>query len=133
MDKKVTHLDFFNEKAKCYVWNDERFDDLSSMIIEGCFKWCGCGDRDSAMERIHKGLKHINDWHRDDKKITWEEWRDEQKKLFNGWEYVIFYMFDERGITEHGGSVPGWLTNGGHDLLDILDSYYNDLENEKDS
>lgn len=33
----------------------------------------------------------------------------------------MWYWLDNKGYTEHGGSVPGWLTEEGWKLLEDLE------------
>jgi len=34
--------------------------------------------------------------------------------------YFMWYWFDKEELTEHGGSVPGWLTKKGLGMLNKL-------------
>ena len=36
--------------------------------------------------------------------------------------YLVWYWLDSKDFTEHGGSVPGWLTDKGRDLLADLET-----------
>ena len=40
---------------------------------------------------------------------------------------IIDYLdlLDEKGLTEHGSCIPGWLTEKGKHLLDDLNEYFN--------
>ena len=58
-------------------------------------------------------------------KQTYEEWSAAEKRLFgsSGAAYFVYYVLDEKELTEHGTSVPGWLTEKGLTLLQDLNEY----------
>lgn len=66
-----------------------------------------------------------------------KEWKDackrdneeEQRVFGSGGAAMFFYYFlDTKDLTDHGGSVPGWLNEKGDALLDELTEF---LENEE--
>lgn len=79
---------------------------------------CGCGDPDSAVALVHDTL----DWMRRRRAADFtpvhpgieEIISDERARWF------LFYRLDMLNLTEHGGSVPGWLTPFGEQVLDAL-------------
>jgi len=38
--------------------------------------------------------------------------------------YFAYYVLTEKGLIEHGSSVPGWLTDKGEELLSDLRELY---------
>ncbi len=91
--------------------------------------FCGCGNPEENLEFIRAGLLHINDKCPDGPSDVAREW-------YKGWvargrqvfgneqsRYFFFYWCSKEGLTEHGGSVPGWLSNKGRDLLDELNIF----------
>jgi len=90
--------------------------------------FCGCGMPDENLKFI-KDVLELIEYRRshDEEKETWDEFWDKYKikelELYSdneGLRYFIWYVFDSMGITDHGGSVPGWLTPLGKNLLHDL-------------
>ena len=105
------------------------YTDIESFIATGLFGFCGCGNNESAIEYVYKAmclvwkLKTVV-W---EKKLDYEIWRTEIGIFFNsddGAEYFMWYFLDNAGLTEHGGSVPGWLTADGEELLDDIERHF---------
>jgi len=99
--------------------SDRKIDEICLM-----FGFCSCGQPKEVVNYILKSLqliKKIQDevWK---KTITWEKYHKEVKKHYHseGAEYLMYYVLDKNGYTEHGGSVPGWLTDKGKQLLKEL-------------
>lgn len=86
--------------------------------------FCGCGDPDTALEELKLALEAIylpEDTSDEAWKSRWEKklapWKD---RMPPGVAYMIWYMLDDAWLLEHGGSVPGWLTKEGNQLLEFL-------------
>lgn len=92
--------------------------------------FCGCGCREAALELVLEVLELISmkrpsgyeagrAWYR-------EVYKPAEDKAFSGAQaglrYFVWYTLDDKEITEHGGSVPGWLTHKGMSLLADLRS-----------
>ncbi len=79
--------------------------------------FCGCGQPDEAATFLFSvldcidQLQHDRDYSRLDKLIP-----------DPGMRYFILYQLDNLGFLDHGGSVPGWLTQDGRDCLELLRS-----------
>lgn len=116
--------------------------DLTSFILSGFFDFCGCGCREESLKFTKSGLNHIQNRtkkiqenHGEQLKLIWEEIKKEENSIFGstGAAYFFYYWCDKEGLTEHGGSVPGWLTIKGEFVLNIL-TLNNELEQiQKDS
>jgi len=92
-------------------------DDVQTKLLG----FCGCGDAKVNLNYIRNILAIIDKFYSD--KLSTEEYLKEIVLHFNnnaGAEYFMFYWLDKEGYTEHGGSVPGWLTDEGHKLLQVL-------------
>ena len=78
--------------------------------------FCTCGDPEGCLEYIKKGLDIIDEDRGDE---TWEQWWPKHKArriAHHGNEAAaqfFHYWADAMEITEHGGCIPGWLTNKG--------------------
>lgn len=87
--------------------------------------WCWCGAPETVMTLIKDALELVAEKCPDG--TNWNDWYEAHKKreeaLFGpnpGIRYFVWYMFDVMGLTEHGGSVPGWLDEKGRELLEAL-------------
>ncbi len=128
------HIDDF-KKDEFWVnpATDASYDSREAFIIEGMFGFCGCGSPSDALQYIHDTLRSIKALRDGDdlKREKWDRfytnWKTESRKLHGstGAEYFIYYVFDQMELIEHGGSVPGWLTEEGQALLDDLDEMDN--------
>ena len=96
----------------------------------GC---CGCGMPDEHLRFVHQVLEHMAKRHADEYKgDAWEKWWLEFDAITGSRTatYFVAYWLDQRGYTEHGGSVPGWLDHPGEDLLARLREYHARLDAE---
>lgn len=84
---------------------------------------CVCGTPNSAIRYIRDALQLVHDFAEGG--VTYEDWRQSVKSLFGsqGAEYFMWYWLDEKGFTDHGGAVPGWLTDWGKGMLAYLNEY----------
>ena len=76
--------------------------------LNGVF--CGCGNPEMAWGevRLHLTSRREADY----------------GQRFDGKDYIIAYLLDHYGLTEHGGNVGGaWLTDEGVDALEFLEKY----------
>lgn len=118
------------DNSKYYPYKDEdgvSYESNTQYIQTKVLEFCGCGDPDLAMKYTRDALLLVSKRF----KIEYSEWELEESKLFpiSGSEYFMWYFLDNKGFTEHGGSVPGWITDKGEELLrDIAWC----LENEKE-
>jgi len=96
-------------------------DDIDDLQVSLGF--CCCGNPEDNLKYVRNGLHHINEMHNmDDDKMSFEEWTEKGLEIFGSRkaEYFFYYWADKEGLTEHGGSVPGWLDTKGHELLENL-------------
>lgn len=102
--------------------------------------FCGCGDPLAALRYIRDVLRLVAmkgpDSMGPDGLREWTEWYNtvyltESEALFHGDDgarFVAFYLLDDKGLTEHGGSVPGWLTDKGKGILADLEAHSAEIE-----
>lgn len=87
-----------------------------SFIIEGILGFCGCGEPELALEYICNVMLEIH--------VHVESKFTKGYHPVDGSKYIAWYVLAKAGLTEHGGAVPGWLTNLGRDVLhDLLILY----------
>jgi len=90
--------------------------------------FCGCGI-DGDFEYVLGGLRLINrrfDNDHDNLDAWWKQHREAELKHFgHALSAQFFYKWaDKAGLAEHGGSVPGWLTEKGKTLLRLMEEAF---------
>jgi hypothetical protein len=92
--------------------------------------FCGCGDPDSAWETVREYLECYEKWGiacHDGTCIDIAA--SYQPKLETGADWIVAYVLDHAGLTEHGSNVRGaWLTEGGDEALAFLKAWGDDWE-----
>lgn len=126
------NIDKFKKEDGYYGENDCFYEDAKSFLQNKILGFCGCGDPDLSLKHTQTALRQVSNlkelvW---ENKQTWKEWDAENKKLLGGETgvYFMWYWLDNKELTEHGGSVPGWLTAEGYELLEDLDEYFEGVE-----
>ena len=120
-------IDKFKKDDGYYDKDNIYYEDAETFISTGIFSFCGCGMPDEALKYIKDSLELVNDLTKvHNKEMTYIEWEDKCNLLFNnvGSKYFMWYFLDNHRLTEHGGSVPGWLTLAGIELLSDLRDLY---------
>lgn len=127
-------LQQFKSGQKFVAENGAEFDGIETFVLEGIMGFCGCGRPDLANEIIFKALLHIEDlekirdanFNRPGADPKWKEdldgWNARGLEIFGnlGTETIVYYVLDKAGLIEHGGSVPGWLSELGEEVLKEL-------------
>lgn len=87
-------------------------------------KWfCGCGDPAVAAEALRLLLR-LHPLHEAENRAQLERMVPGE-----GVRYLVLYMLDRAGLTEHGGTVGGgWLSPKGKEVLAALEEASGDLE-----
>lgn len=116
------HIDKFKREDGYFTEDNVHYEDAESLIQIEMLGFCGCGNPDDAAEYVRKVLQNIQDRDKVSKGITFDDWWKQVNELFpiNGSAYFMWYFLDSKGFTEHGNSVPGWLTEKGKQLLEDL-------------
>lgn len=111
---------------------------IASYVWYGLLDFCGCGMPEEVLGKMRDVLrtqsaiaKAHQEWPKDMKypngKATLEmqALHDEAEKAAGvdpASRYLIYYVLTKVGLMEHGGSVPGWPTRFGEELLNFLES-----------
>ncbi len=107
-------------------------------VLGDALGFCSCGAPDVALQYVLKILRLVDLKHpRTGTGVPYEEWntwygsvyRPQICDLFHndgGAEYLAYYLLTDKGLLEHGGSVPGWLTDKGRDILADLETHFPD-------
>lgn len=111
-----------------YEYDGVWYEDEENLLVSGFCNFCGCGRPEESLDYVYKALQHVQNlqdkvWKNLD---TYDNWSKQEKKLFpiKGSAYFMYYWLDNMEFTEHGGSVPGWLTSKGKELLELIEEYY---------
>lgn len=121
------NIDKYKKEDGYYDEDGRYYEDAESFYQTKVFEFCGCGRPEDNLEYIMKGLSYIDREHPEgmsyEQSCEWvKKWIEDGIPLFGNEEsrYFFFYWADKEGLTEHGGSVPGWLTDYGREVLDDL-------------
>jgi hypothetical protein len=96
-------------------------DNIVDFVQCGLLDYCLCGNPEDNLAYVLGGLELIHSSCPEG--VNFKVWFSEhQKKVlahFGTHDSAMFFYYwaDKEGWTEHGGSVPGWLTEDGLDLL----------------
>ena len=119
------HIDKFERPDGGYAGDDGcDYETAEDLLQCGLLGFCGCGDPVGNLLFVKSGLAHINK--RQPHGMDFSRWYKariaEGREIFGNEQsrYFFFYWCDKEGLTEHGGCVPGWLTNKGKELLEDL-------------
>ena len=114
----------------------EHIDDWTDQIQEGLLGFCGCGMAERNLIFVLGGLEILEAFGppegatRAESEQFWKE-RDARIAAHFGNDssaYFFWYWCAQKDLTEHGGSVPGWLSTKGESLLKILRAWKVDYE-----
>lgn len=109
-----------------FVWEGCHYETLADIVGSGMLGFCGCGAPEENLRYVLGGLALMNEER--------PGWPSNSMPEFHKWyerhkarclahfgseraEYFFYYWCDEKKFSEHGGSVPGWLTDSGLQLL----------------
>lgn len=96
-------------------------------------RMCMCGNPESVLPMLLRLLRWI-DVKLDTSQPGWNERWKANHALLEAWcpdvgvQDFLFYWLDHEHLTEHGGSVPGWLTKKGEGFMGALAREENDWE-----
>lgn len=119
-------MDKYKKSDGTYEIDGLIYDTIEDALMMGVFGFCGCGMPLCTLAYIRdelESIKRYTEWVNENHHITKDipspmENNDKEENL--GRSYFIWYWFDKMGYTDHGGSVPGWLTDEGESLLECL-------------
>jgi len=120
-------LEQFEQPDSWYKFDGCDFETAEDLIQTGFLGFCGCGSPDENLEYIRGALEVIADpYPKDENRTGWDAWYEAHKarviEHFGNERsaYFFYYWATKNDLTEHGGSVPGWLTDKGKHLLKLL-------------
>lgn len=105
-------------------------EDLMSFLQSSILKFCCCGEPQKNLLMIYYLLTDLKEWH-ENIILGKDEWDKRQEKLKkyvqDNWSIFLdffYYVMAEKNITEHGGSIPGWVED--ENLYDTLAVWINE-------
>lgn len=126
------NIDKFKKEGGYYDEDGVFHEDAESFLQTKILGFCGCGNPELSLKHTQTALRQVYNlkelvW---EKKQTFKDWDAESEKLLGGEAsaYFMWYWLDTKELTEHGGSVPGWLSTKGYELLEDLDEYFEEME-----
>lgn len=122
------HIDrFFIDGAYRHEDGSE-YEDAEDLLIKRFTGFCGCGNPEEALQFMAKVLRMLHT-------ITGEGYEarlQAEKDIFaiTGASTFTYYVLSELGLTEHGGSLPGWLTQKGIEFMEDVEELYSEESEE---
>lgn len=121
-------IDHYDEDIRMYT-DDEgiSYPELTDFILTGIFDFCGCGSPEGAVKFIQDSLEHI-ELRNEALQIrgaegdkVWEKIKEQEISNFGslGCATFFYYWATNEDLIDHGGSVPGWLTDKGKIVLNL--------------
>ena len=104
-------------------------DSATDLLQCGILGFCGCGRPEENLLYVLGGLELIEELHtslreHDAWEVWWPEYKARELAHFGNENAAYFFCYwcaeQPAELTEHGGSVPGWLTAKGRELLALL-------------
>ena len=117
----MSYLATLKRDGTDYVRPDGCHYDSAVDALGSVLGFCGCGAPEAALRYVRSALRCLNP-------PTWKDydaWRARADAVFRGdegAEYVMWYLLSDKNLTEHGGGVPGWLTELGKGVLVDLET-----------
>lgn len=126
----------FSKVGSAYHVEDRIYDDLTDLLMSKVLGFCNCGRPADALGFILGGLRLINEKYGGESRKGWNDWYEAYRarcaEHFKSGEaeYFFYAWADKEGLTEHGGSVPGWLNSTGEKLLALLEQWEKEEDEE---
>lgn len=107
-----------------YEMDGISYQDAEGLLVCGFLDFCGCGMPEEVLELMYEVLKNI------DFDIDWDtrHKRDEELMPTDAIKYTVWNVLNNKGMLEHGSSLPGWKTEKGMEFQELLGEY---LESQK--
>lgn len=124
------HIDKYKTASGEYVGPDDCSWENATDFLHGyVLDFCCCGSPEDALSFVRDALRSVANlkekvWAKTQAYADWSQETD--AKLGEAGAWFMFYFLDSKRLTEHGGSVPGWLTPEGERLLEDLDELLGD-------
>lgn len=124
------------KKGDWYEDENGEFHEFAEDLLQvGILGFCCCGRPFESLSYIRSGLELIDEKHVGDFNLWWDGHKKRLDEHFktDAAMYFFYYWCDKEGLTEHGGGVPGWLTENGSALLSLLQDFESEGDAEEGS
>ncbi len=115
-------LESYKDEEGVYVDQDGVSWKSAEDLLQGYFLgFCCCGIPEQSIELAANALKLLNE-----EREPYHEFSLKASRLFHGNEAVewfVWYGLSKADLTEHGGCVPGWVSEKGKQFLHLYDQY----------
>jgi len=117
------HIDQYKQPDGWFKYPPEAPIDFESAVdvLGHMVGFCGCGRPEDALRFMAGKMRLIHN-------IQATDWSDAAHMALHnsfhdyGERYFFYYMLDHFGLTEHGSSVPGWLTQKGIEFMEDVEA-----------
>lgn len=118
-------LDKYKTADGRYLYEGCSYEDILDLLQVGILGFCACGNPDDNLVYVLGALELISE-DRPNFGASMDEWskwsaahKARELSHFGSEEAASFFYYwaDKEGLTEHGGSIPGWLDESGVELL----------------
>lgn len=125
-------LDEFKQPDDWYKFDGCDYETAEDLLQTGFLGFCGCGDPEGNLEYIRSALEILAERFPripDREREQWDTWYKQHGERVlahfgnDRSAYFFYYWADRNRLTEHGGSVPGWLTDKGKHFLKVLSEH----------
>ena len=115
------HIDQYKTADGDYLYEECTFDTAED-LLRYQVGYCGCGDPESALKYLARVLDFVNRY----LDVGADDGTEAELFPVEGSIWHTYYMLDDKELTEHGSSVPGWLTDKGRELMEDIQELYKD-------
>jgi hypothetical protein len=129
----MMHIDKYKYQDKetdseWFKYQGADYENAECLLQTGILGLCGCGDNESNLVYIAKALEYLQ--YRlesySDSAETYQNAIKKELEFFKSKEAarLMYYFLDSKGLTEHGSSIPGWLSEKGKEFMeDVFELY----------
>ena len=107
-----------------YEYKGCAYGDPTDLIQGGLLGMCCCGNPEANLQYVLGGLELLVDFGYHNDELVLAHFGAQEAANF------FWYWVTEKDFAEHGGSVPGWLTPEGWELLELLREWETSPEEE---
>lgn len=114
-----------NNPFSTYYKRREDFEEF--LFSSECLPCCGCGNPEATIKKALDALTYCSLNGLDERTSFLQEKFGVDYVSNDGLVQLLFYVLDDNGYIEHGGSVNGsWLTDAGKILKALMENHFND-------
>jgi hypothetical protein len=121
------HIDKYKQPDGTYL--DDKgssYQDAETFLQDKYLNHCYCGNPDINIKYVADVLAHIDSRDTFKSKTRYDEWIAAGNHLYpnDTIRNFVWYVMDSLRFTEHGGCIPGWLTDKGREFMEDVKELY---------